>query len=131
MPDYTTDTHDHAREEAENRANERLEAAEEEARSAKVAKNLNLRDSEKNLNLSESEMNLKNLSRSRLHSYDVVDPYEASSEEDDYDDDEEDFGYSASPVMFNDLDSLADTKLPSPPTNKSLMQLVAMMADRF
>ena len=131
MPDYTTDTHDHAREEAENRANERLEAEEQERKSAKAAKNLNLTRSERNLNLSESEMNLKNLSRSRLHSYDVVDPYEASSsEEDDYDDDE-DFGYSASPVMFDDLDSLADAKLPSPPHNKSLMQLVAMMADRF
>ena len=133
MPDYTTDTHDHAREEAENRANERLEAEEQE-RANKAAKNLNLTRSERNLNLSESEMNLKNLSRSRLHSYDVVDPYEASSseEEDDYDDDDdEDFGYSASPVMFDNLDSLADAKLPSPPTNKSLMQLVAMMADRF
>ena len=30
MPDYTTDTYDHAREEAENRANERLEEEEEE-----------------------------------------------------------------------------------------------------
>ena len=41
MPDYTTDTHDHAREEAENRANERLEEEEERLKAMKVTKAVN------------------------------------------------------------------------------------------
>ena len=126
MPDYTTDTHDHAREEAENRANERLE--EEEAmrsvKAAKYSKNKEVMANDSNLNVS---------ARMRLHSYDVVDAFEASS-----DDEEEDYEYDyygdsmpSSPVtlMFNDLTS--DVKLPSPPPPKSLLQLVSMMADKF
>ena len=132
MPDYTTDIHDHAREEAENRANERLEEEEEEereamirsAKSSKVSKGGEVMANDSNLNVS---------ARMRLHSYDVVDAFEASS-----DDEEEDYEYDyygdsmpSSPVtlMFNDLTS--DVKLPSPPPPKSLLQLVSMMADKF
>ena len=127
MPDYTTDTHDHAREEAENRANERLEEEEENMaamKSLKATKPIN-----SSLN---NDLNLNLSSRMRLHSYDVVDPFEASS------DDEEDYDYEdsipSSPVtlMINDLTApSSNVKLPSPPPPQSLLQLVSMMADKF
>merc|ERR1711879_725142 len=119
MPDYTTDTHDHARQEAENRANERLEEEEERLKSIKANKVSSLNNS--------MSSNLNKSARLRLHSYDVVDAFEASSDEEDeyeYDDD----SIPSSPVMFNNL---SDVKLPSPPPPHSLLQLVSMMAHKF
>ena len=120
MPDYTTDTCDHAREEAENRANERLEEEEERMKAMKANR--------VNSSLNHSSSNSLNKSaRMRLHSYDVVDAFEASSE-DEEDDYEYDDSIPSSPVMFNNL---SDVKLPSPPPPHSLLQLVSMMADKF
>ena len=100
---------------------ERLEEEEERLKAMKANK------VNSSLNNSSNSSNFNKSARMRLHSYDVVDAFEASSDEE-----EDDYGYDdsipSSPVMFNNL---SDVKLPSPPPPHSLLQLVSMMADKF
>ena len=121
LPAYTTDTFDHAREEAENRINERIES----------------RD------LGKSEVSntkvLLGQKRTRLQSMDILeDSFE--SEEEDLNSEGDADSRSDSPAglaLWNILEAPefdptgSSSNLPSPPPPKSLVDLVSLMARRF
>jgi hypothetical protein len=124
MPAYTTDTHDHAREAAENRANERLEKM-EEAKEEEEEKVKKTNEANCSMNSSFTLTKRVNIQRPRLHSYEIFDDGEVSSSSED-----EESSSVPSLVMFNSLPSKTNT-MPSPPPAKSLVHLVAMMADKL
>ncbi len=134
LPAYTTDAHNHDREEAENRENERREAIEAEAEAGLVKEGkLNngvccVRGEGNNSSSSIAAV------RQRLESYDVAIGSEFSDESDYEDDDsaidstEEQEPSSPVTLKFNDLHGM-----PSPPNTlpKSLVKMVAMLSHKY
>ena len=110
LPDYTTDTFDHAREEAENNLNEALER--------QFEKPTTVLNNSKNLSPS-GVSERQSLLRLRLQSADVHDDAESVFEDDD------DVNSYEGDLWVEEVD-----KLPSPPTDSpfTLKHLVSFMA---